>query len=678
MNIRFKFFFAVVAFCCSLPTFAQYIFVDEGFTAQQLVEDVLINSSCATVSNVSVSGGNFSDGAKSWGFFNGNNSSFPFQNGIILATGKISNAPGPNTSLSDDGGNMGWDGDQDLNQALNLNNTFNATVLEFDFVPVGNQVSFDFIFSSEQYLTSPTPNQCNFTDGFAFLLKEANTTQPYQNLAVIPNTNIPVRVNTVRGPGTICPPANEAFFDAFNGDEHPTNYNGQTKVLVASANVTPGITYHIKLVIADEGNHRFDSAIFLGGGSFNFGINLGDDRLVANGNPVCENETVTIDATSTDATSYQWFLNNNPLPGETNPTLTLAPPFNPTIQEGIYAVNINFGPDCTTTSEITIEFAPDLQINTSEFTICDTVGNQDGITSFTTNEIIAEIFSNLPNTFQVQLFETADSTTPIAENYTNTTPFTQTLYAKITNVQGCYPAIPIQITINSLSGNFSNETREFCLGTSINLQAPTGFSSYEWNTNPIQNTPTISINQAGTYTVTITNNEGCSVTKTYTVTASSAPVIEEITVVDFATSNSATILTSGIGTYEYSLDGTNFQSEATFTNLSPGMYTVYVTDIAGCGTVSRIFYILDYPKYFTPNNDGFNDYWFINNLSQLGLQNYKIAIFDRYGKLIKQLTESNDFWDGTFNGQPLPSQDYWFVLELPNGRIIRNHFSLIR
>ncbi|WP_371357765.1 choice-of-anchor L domain-containing protein, partial [Salmonella sp. M113] len=86
----------------------------------------------------SVSGGNFSDGAKSWGFFNGNNSSFPFQNGIILATWKISNAPGPNTSLSDDGGNMGWDGDQDLNQALNLNNTFNATVLEFDFVPVGN------------------------------------------------------------------------------------------------------------------------------------------------------------------------------------------------------------------------------------------------------------------------------------------------------------------------------------------------------------------------------------------------------------------------------------------------------------------------------------------------------------------------------------------------------------
>jgi hypothetical protein len=96
------------------------------FTAQQLVEDILINNSCASVSNVTVAGGNFVRWFKSHGAsFPGNNSTFPFQNGIILATGKISNAPGPNTSyLSDDGGNMGWDGDQDLNQALKLKQYF--------------------------------------------------------------------------------------------------------------------------------------------------------------------------------------------------------------------------------------------------------------------------------------------------------------------------------------------------------------------------------------------------------------------------------------------------------------------------------------------------------------------------------------------------------------------------
>ena len=209
---------------------AQNISVDEGYTPQDLVEDVLINSTCANVFNVSVSGGNFATGEKSFGYFDGTGTTFPFQNGIILSTGKINNAPGPNGYLSDDGGGMGWNGDPDLNDALGLSNTFNATVLEFDFIPLGNRISFDYIFSSEQYLSSPSSNQCNYTDGFAFLLKR-NGDISYQNLAVIPGTTTPVKVNTVRGPGTICPPANAAYFDAFNGTNHPTNFNGQTKVL---------------------------------------------------------------------------------------------------------------------------------------------------------------------------------------------------------------------------------------------------------------------------------------------------------------------------------------------------------------------------------------------------------------------------------------------------------------
>ena len=135
---------------------SQNISVDEGYSPQTLVEDILINSSCANVFNVSVSGGNFATGEKSFGYFDATGTTFPFQNGIILSTGKINNAPGPNSYLSDDGGSMGWDGDSDLNTALGLSNTFNATILEFDFIPLGNKISFDYIFSSEQYLTSPS------------------------------------------------------------------------------------------------------------------------------------------------------------------------------------------------------------------------------------------------------------------------------------------------------------------------------------------------------------------------------------------------------------------------------------------------------------------------------------------------------------------------------------------
>ncbi|MEQ3661092.1 MAG: choice-of-anchor L domain-containing protein, partial [Flavobacterium sp.] len=214
---------------------AQVISVDESYTPTQLVENILLQSSCASVSNVTVSGGNFTSGELSYGAFDANGSVFPFQNGIILSTGKINNAPGPNTSILEDGGNMGWNGDTDLQNALGLSNSYNATILEFDFVPLGDQISFDYMLSSEQYLTNPSSNQCNYTDGFAFLLKEVGTST-YQNLAVIPGTSTPVKINTVRGSGTICPPANEQYFDAFNGDNHPTNFNGQTKILTAQAN----------------------------------------------------------------------------------------------------------------------------------------------------------------------------------------------------------------------------------------------------------------------------------------------------------------------------------------------------------------------------------------------------------------------------------------------------------
>ena len=676
MKFLKQFLFLLIALSFSNRAFAQYITVDEGFTAQQLVENVLINSTCASVSNVTVAGGNFADGSKSWGFFNGNGSSFPFQNGIILATGKISNAPGPNTSLSDDGGNMGWDGDQDLNQALNLSNTFNATVLEFDFIPLGNKISFEFIFSSEQYLSNPNSNQCNFTDGFAFLLKETGTSQPYQNLAVIPGTNIPVKVNTVRGPGTICPQANAEYFDAFNGDEHPTNYNGQTKVLIAQSDVTPGVQYHIKLVIADEGNHRFDSAIFLGGGSFNFGINLGEDRLIASGNPVCENETVVLNATSIGAQSYQWKLNGVALVDETNATLTLSPPFNTALQEGIYSVDIVFGPTCTTSAAIEIEFAPELLINQSLFQECDTLGEQDGFTAFNLASIAPEIFQNLPSNYQIQFFDSTTSTTPLNPNFINTIANQQTIYAKIANVQGCYPVFPIQLEVNSFSQDISDVTLEICNGNTIQLNAGSGFASYNWNTN--ENSQTISVNSPGVYTVILENNLNCTVTRTFIVVGSALATIENIEITDFSSSNLALIEVSGIGSYEYSLDGINYQDEPLFTNLEPGEYTVYVNDKNGCGLTFETFYILDFPKFFTPNDDGYNDIWQIKNLDKRGFENAKITIFDRYGNLIKQINNPNDFWDGTLRGNNLPSQDYWFVLALPNGKTVRGHFSLIR
>lgn len=651
----------------SSKNYGQYIITDENYTAQQLVEDVLVNSPCATVSNFSISGGNFASGERSYAFFDGTGTTFPFQNGIVLSTGRASNTQGPNNSLSDDGQNMGWLGDQDLEQALGLSNSFNATILEFDFIPQGNSISFDYIFSSEQYLSNPNANQCNFTDGFVFLLKEDGTNN-YTNLAVVPNTTTPVKVNTVRGTGTICPPANEQYFDAFNGTEHPTNFNGQTRIMTAQSDVIPGTTYHIKIVIADEGNARFDSAIFLGGGSFNFGINLGDDRLIADGNPLCQNENLTLDATQAGTNTYQWFQNGNLLAGETNATYTVT-------AAGTYSVEVNINGSCLSEGDIEIEYAPSLNVVQDSFSSCDEDGSQDGFTNFNLSAIANQIFSNLPASFVVNFFESQTSSTPLPLNFTNTIANQQTIYAKISNIQGCYGAFPITLQVNTFALS-PDETIGLCNGDSTTLGVPNGFVSYSWNTNPIQTTNQISVNTAGIYTVTVTNMNGCIATKTFTVESSEPATITNIIVNDFSENNSATIEVTGNGNYEYSLNGINYQNSNTFNFLATGNYNFYVRDKKGCGITPGSFQVLAAPKFFSPNGDGFNETWRVP-LLQLQPKTI-ITIFDRYGKLIYSFRANQQGWNGKFNGLSLPATDYWYTIEFENGRLVKGHFSLIR
>lgn len=760
--------FVFLVLCFSTAMKAQYIQVNDNFTAQQLVENVLINSSCASVSNFSVTGYNFDDAKKSYGRFSGTGTAFPFMDGIILSTGKAISAKGPNSSTLSEGPSS-WVGDSDLENALSIgNSSVNATVLEFDFLPVGDKISFDYIFSSEQYLSSPSANQCSYTDGFVFLLKEANTTNAYQNLAVVPGTNIPIKSNTVRGPGTICPPANEQYFDAFNQYQHPTNFNGQTKVLTAQSAVVPGTLYHIKLVVADQGNNLYDSAIFLGAGSFKIEKDLGVDRLLANQNALCEGSSLTLDATTTNALSYKWFKDDVEIIGETNSTYTVT-------ETGFYTVEIALSGSCFSTGEITVEFSQKpTQINAqlvqcdedndglaffnlsqatntitannsslyasyfltsqnatddisaitnisnfentqsivyarvendfgcfivSEITLavsnnsianpdnletCDTDSNPaDGISTFDLQETEAVILANLPGGNVVYYTSYANALSglnPILNptNFQNTTAFQQTIFAKLSSGIECYGIAEFDIIVNSFQGSFADVQRNICSGNSIQLNAGSGFSSYSWNTNPVQTSQIITVSSAGTYIVTVSNSFGCTTTKKFIVTASSIAEAASVSVNDFnGGNNSATInLTqNSIGNYEYSLDGSNYQISPTFTNLAPGEYTVYINE-ENCGQISYDFYVMDYPKFFTPNQDGFNDIWRIPFLQFQ--RRAKVAIFDRYGKLVHFFTGSQPGWDGTLNGKNLFATDYWFVITLENGREIKGHFSLVR
>ena len=109
----------------------------------------------------------------------------------------------------------------------------------------------------------------------------------------------------------------------------------------------------------------------------------------------------------------------------------------------------------------------------------------------------------------------------------------------------------------------------------------------------------------------------------------------------------------------------------------PGFYTIHVKDEI-CGVATLDIPVIGHPKFFTPNGDGYNDYWQIKGINANNQPNSTILIYDRYGKLLKQLLVQSNGWDGTFNGENLPNDDYWFAVTLQDGREYFNHFTLKR
>ena len=205
---------------------------------------------------------------------------------------------------------------------------------------------------------------------------------------------------------------------------------------------------------------------------------------------------------------------------------------------------------------------------------------------------------------------------------------------------------------------------------------------------PGETNATLVVDAPGTYSVIATNwLTGCSSdptlsTVTATVTETMPATTMSVVQSDYFSDN-ATItvnVTGGSGTLLYSIDEGSFQSSNVFTGVSAGEHLVTVVDTEGCTYLTQEVTIIDYPNYFTPNGDGINDTWNISGLNQPGA---KLYIFDRYGKLIKQLsaTDDSEGWDGTYNQEQLPSTDYWFSLDyMENGvaKTFKAHFTMKR
>ena len=337
---------------------------------------------------------------------------------------------------------------------------------------------------------------------------------------------------------------------------------------------------------------------------------------------------------------------------------------------------------------------------------CDNDGEIDGFRLFNlaenSEDIMGEFSSgqNLSVSYYRNLTDAQLEQNEIDQSqpFRNQTAFEQTLYVRVESDDNgeCFGFGPhLKLVVEARPDFELDESVIYCLNLppiTVSTYNPKGNYTYEWkneNGMVVGNNPSLEILAPGNYTVIARSAEGCeSFSKTIRAIPSAIATItqNDITVVDDSANNSITINTSnlGIGDYEFSLDDDfgNYQDEPYFENVSPGFHTIYVQDKNSCGIAPIEVSVIGYPKFFTPNGDGHNDTWNVLGVNENFFQSATVYIFDRFGKLIKEIDLYSVGWNGSFKGNYLPETDYWFSVELVdlkgNIRVKKGHFSLIR
>lgn len=655
---------------------AQQISINSNISAQQLIEDNLVLG-CVEVSNIVSNNNGSINQINSFGFFERSNSAFPFENGIMLSTGSA-NAAGNTTNANTlNDGETNWLTDTDLETALGISNTLNATSIEFDFVSVTNQVQFNYLLASEEYFAN---YPCEYSDGFAFLIKEAGTTDPYVNIALIPGTNIPVNTNTIHEEIVgFCGAENEQYFDGYNlGD---TNFNGRTTVLTASASILPNVQYHIKLVIADQTDENFDSAVFIEGNSFNASVDLGPDLTT------CADSVTLNGDTQNPLATYEWFNNGSIISGETNPTLTIT-------SSGTYTVNVSVpinNTTCEFTDSINITLNSEQSAgNISDYEICDDPSN-DGIGMFDLSIMDSYVLAAVPNgnyniSYHFNNNNAQDGSFPITTPFQNSSN-PQSIFVRIEDVDnGCLAFATFNLIVNLLPSITPPSRLEVCDDavsdgvTTIDLtiknnEITSGNSNYIVNyhytqgdadsgINPVP-LPYVNTTQTELLYVSVTDiSTGCISTTNLTVRVLDAPDISDESqtinaceqdddgfevfdlseIIDDVLQGLTNVTTTFHETFPDAENGDNpiidFQN---YTNTTPNVQTVYVRvidNLTGCVSVASVVLhanILDtatnirnFSRCDDESNDGIVDFNLENIANTIinGLNNVTVSFYE--------------------------------------------------
>ncbi len=370
---------------------------------------------------------------------------------------------------------------------------------------------------------------------------------------------------------------------------------------------------------------------------------------------------------------------------------------------------------------------PSIPLNIIDYTDCD---NQTDDNSDDENEIngnitlknkIPEVLANYPTadhsnftvTFHENLADAQSGDSKINENKYQNTTNNQIIYVRVVNNKtSCvHDDLTFNIVITPLPSFTVDTPVIVCLGEQTRLESinPNAIYSYEWtlkgDTTTLSTDAFYDVIKGGTYVVTATMQNGtlCERSQEILVNESIKPTLNEddVVIVDDTNNNgldtySIKIITEnqnlGIGDYQFAFIYINdngfeiqtpFQDEPLFENITGGFYTVVVNDKNGCAPDAKLeVSVIQYPKFLTPNGDGKNDTWKIKGANSSFYPLSNITVVDRHGKIVAIIPIDNIGWDGTYNGKVLPSNDYWFKIQLIDrkGKIHQHqgHFSLIR
>ena len=617
--------------------------------------------------------------------------------GILLTNGHAASAAGPEPSLISF--NDGAPGDPALAPFLpSGTSTYDACILEFDVVPTGDTLSFNYQFGSEEYRTAVCSQ---FTDIFAFFISGPGITGT-QNIALVPGTTIPVEINTVNNgiPGTVSgatignctslglgSPFTAYYLDNTGGTT--LAYRGYTTKFKALHAVTACDTYHLKLSIADAGNAIYDSGVFLEAGSLtsnsykfsgfdSIGHNInGIEHAIVRG---CTPATVNVIASFPNSTSQTISLSFGGT--AVNGTDITLLPNTVTFPAGSTSVGINIqalvtaagGPKtfvlylhstCGIFDSVAINIidSPSALILTPDTTIC--VGQSCQIRTQGTPGLT---YSWAP----ASSLNSATVAEPIA------TPPATTIYSMTTALpgSGCVAQQQtIKVTTTTFNAVAFPGDSVFCVGTYYTFNVGGNGANYVWafgpsdtvkGVNPVVHAWAI----PGTYTMYLES----------ALTGCGAPLSKVITVYPYPDINLGpdTSVCPGGGVvtlYDHSNVGVggvtwlwNTGSVTPAIQVTePGLYYATATE-NGCIASDSIWVAndcyIDLPNVFTPNGDGINDYFFPRQLLTRGLTKFSMNIYNRWGQLIFK-TDALDGtgWDGMFNDAPQPQGVYVYVID---------------